>query len=164
MFAKKIVKGVTLIELFVVISVLAILLVLGIPSLQNSIRLNRVIAQANEISSLVSFARTEAAQGAAAITLALSSEIDGWSAEVASDACVPPCMLRQASGRATKLTLPLPDDETTAVLTFNNRGILQGGSFSLGLESVPCTNARHSRSVEILASGNVRTTDQECGG
>ena len=53
-------KGFTLIELMVAISILAIILVVGVPSFQTSIQNNRVITNANEVISAVIIARNEA--------------------------------------------------------------------------------------------------------
>lgn len=53
-------SGFTLIELMVAIAVLAILLAIGLPSFQESLRSNRVTTAANEFLTAISLARSEA--------------------------------------------------------------------------------------------------------
>lgn len=53
-------SGFTLIELMVTVSILAILLSIGIPSFNETIRNNRTAAQANDLISALSLARSEA--------------------------------------------------------------------------------------------------------
>ena len=60
MSSKRLQSGFTLIELMVTISVLAILLALGLPSFQSSLRSNRVATATNEMIASISLARSEA--------------------------------------------------------------------------------------------------------
>lgn len=53
-------NGVTLIELMIAIAVLAVLLGIGIPSFQETIRTNRVAAITNDLVAALQFARSEA--------------------------------------------------------------------------------------------------------
>lgn len=56
----KLQKGVTLIELMVTVSIVAIILMFVAPSVQNILIKNRIIAEINETSSLIQYARHHA--------------------------------------------------------------------------------------------------------
>ena len=79
-------QGFTLIELMVAIAVLAIMLAIGLPSFQGSLRSNRVATSTNDMLAALSLARTEAIRNtrgsavcASADGLACDGEWDqGW--------------------------------------------------------------------------------------
>lgn len=62
-------SGLTLIELLVAISVLAILLSIGIPSFQSMVAQNRATSAANELQSTLQFARSAAIAQARQVTV-----------------------------------------------------------------------------------------------
>lgn len=55
-------RGFTLIELLLTVVILAIVIGLAIPSFQTMIMNNRIISQINEVTSLISYARSEASK------------------------------------------------------------------------------------------------------
>ena len=61
--------GFTLIELMVTIAVLAILMTIAIPSFQNMVLNNRIVAQANQLITALNYARSEAVKRAAPATV-----------------------------------------------------------------------------------------------
>ncbi|MBB6598676.1 GspH/FimT family pseudopilin [Luteimonas sp. MC1825] len=67
-------SGFTLIELMVTIAIVAILLVIGLPSFQGSLRSNRVATSTNELMASVSLARTEAIRSTKTATICASSD------------------------------------------------------------------------------------------
>ena len=81
---KKIQKGFTLIELMVAIAVVAILLVVGVPSLQRLLNSAEVTSNSNLFSSSVALARSEAAKRSTAVQVCASidqatcSDADDW--------------------------------------------------------------------------------------
>ncbi len=66
--------GVTLIELVVTISILAILMMIAVPSFTNATLSSKLTAFANEIVGSVYLARSEAMKRNAAVTLCMSSD------------------------------------------------------------------------------------------
>ena len=79
-------NGVTLIELMIAIAVLAVLLGIGIPSFQDTIRTNRVAAITNDLVGALQFARSEAVRRGEDVTVCSSNDqatcsgtwSDGW--------------------------------------------------------------------------------------
>lgn len=79
-------SGFTIIELMVVITVLAVLLGVGVPSFQNTIQGNRITTSANDVVAALQFARSEAVRRGVNVTLCSSSDqstcsgvwTDGW--------------------------------------------------------------------------------------
>lgn len=78
--------GFTLIELMVAISILAIVLGLGVPSLQRLIESNRISAVTNDLVAALQFARSEAIKTGTNMVVCSSDDeltcsgswIDGW--------------------------------------------------------------------------------------
>jgi len=69
--------GFTLIELMVTLTVVAIVASFGIPAVQSMLRNNRLSAQANELVSALSFARTEAMKRGGIVTVCRSATATG---------------------------------------------------------------------------------------
>jgi prepilin-type N-terminal cleavage/methylation domain-containing protein len=62
-------NGFTLIELMVAVAVLAIVMAIGVPSMRELIQNNRLVTHADDIAGIINFARAEAIQRRADITL-----------------------------------------------------------------------------------------------
>ncbi len=67
-------SGFTLLELMLVITLMAVLLVVGLPSLQDFVRNSRMSSSANDIISDFNFARSEAVKRRVAVTLCKSQD------------------------------------------------------------------------------------------
>lgn len=86
-------RGFTLIELMVTVSVLAILLAVAIPAMQNFTIRNRLVAVNNDLMTAINFARSEATKRAATVSICKSSSMtgcggtwsDGWIVFVNTD-------------------------------------------------------------------------------
>lgn len=157
--------GVTLIELLVAITILAIVVTAAIPSFQDFIRNNRVTGQSNELSSLLSFARSEATTREQGTTIRFPSGSDcasQWCIEIADRACPDSCILREAE--LDNVLLEVESGPTPLTLDFNNRGVLETGEVTLALKHLPCSGDRQRRQIRILISGAVRSKTTACGG
>lgn len=66
-------QGVTLIELLTVITIVAVLAAVGVPSFQETIVRNRMVAQSNEFLSALNFTRSEAIKRGHSVTMCRST-------------------------------------------------------------------------------------------
>ena len=85
---KRLQCGVTLIELLVAISIMAILMLIGAPSFQSMIVSNRLTSEANALVSTLSLARTEAIKRNRQVAVVAETAgvwNDGWKIVVDSD-------------------------------------------------------------------------------
>ncbi len=74
----KIFKGFTLIELMIAMSILAIILVVGVPNFQTSIQNNRVTTNANGLISAMMIARNEAIKRGVDVQIMSNSGNANW--------------------------------------------------------------------------------------
>ncbi|NEZ02729.1 prepilin-type N-terminal cleavage/methylation domain-containing protein [Wenzhouxiangella sp. XN201] len=155
--------GFTIIELIVAIAVLAILLTIGVPSIQQLIKNNRVTAQTNELVSVINFARNESIRRNQSVDMDLISNASGWSAEVRSpdgaedsEGCTVG-VLRCADYNG--VLLPSGTDS----FAFNNRGYVDGFTqVDIVLQHTDCSGDRQRREITILPTGQVSSTDAAC--
>lgn len=70
------ISGFTLVELMVTVSIVALVLTMGVPSFQSSVRANRLTTTANEFLAALSFARSEAVKRGISVTLCKSVDKD----------------------------------------------------------------------------------------
>lgn len=152
------IRGVTLIELMVVLAVLAILLTIAAPALTNFIRDNRVTAQSNELSSLIAFARSQSTGSLSGYELSIDSAGNGWSAEVRNLGCSPSCVEKDSTFTNTALTVV----NGSLPLRFNDRAVLTSSEVTLALQHNPCAGQRQRVELNVLISGSVRTNRVEC--
>jgi type IV fimbrial biogenesis protein FimT len=163
----------TLVEVLVVVSLIAILATIGVPSFREMIKNNRVTGQNNELIALVHFAKSEAIRRSTNVDVVLLTTAEGWEGGVPDpdgDADVDGCpegLLRCALNR--RVFLDIPSDPLT--LTFNSRGYLAnltspntwdpaGRTFRLQHDS--CTSDRQARRIDILPTGQVASVQVGC--
>jgi type IV fimbrial biogenesis protein FimT len=159
--------GFTLLELIVVLSVLAILLSWGMPSLTQSIRNNTVLAQGNELIAMLHFAKSEALRRNTDVPILLTADDDGWTAivedpaEVADvEGCVPG-QLRCASHTGVILITEVEQ------VNYNNRGYIRSEDEAWAPETLfvqhsECQGNSQRRRIDITATGQISSCTLAC--
>lgn len=113
-------QGLTLIELMVTISVLAIILGIAVPSFDRFVKSSRAEAQTSAMSSSLNLARSEAVKrGENIIVEAISSNwMNGWVVKTSADQ-----IIRSYPAVEGDVTLAVTPNSS---ITFNSRGQLDG--------------------------------------
>ncbi len=168
-------RGVTLLELLVVLAIAAILSVIALPSFTNAITSSRLAASSNELLTAVAFARSEAMRNSRGAVICPSRDgfdcggdwHEGWIVwpdrnanglrETAGVGAEP--VLRQQSA-----LLRQTSSGGTGAIRFTSRGAIIGtGAGAITLSASDCTSGQpFRRQVTILSSGAVRITRQNC--
>lgn len=168
-------RGFTLVELMVTIAVAAILITVAVPSFQEIIKRNQVVAQNNELIALIHLARNEAIRrnpaGDETVLVELSANTTNatWegavfppsATETAADC--PDGAIRCASHSRMQLT-----SDNGFELYFDNRGysVASDGAtleqFVLTLRHEDCSTNRHARKVTISITGQVSSIETGC--
>ena len=159
--------GFTFIELMILLSVLSILVAWGFPSIEQSIRDNRMAAQNNEMIALLYYARSEAIRRNTEIPVLFIATAEGWDAiiedpseEADVEGCVPG-QLRCSSNTQVSLTA------ATSMLTFNNRGYIRGAddawtTETLFLQHENCIGQNQRRRITVSPTGQVTSCKLPC--
>lgn len=148
----------TLIELLVTIVVIAILATIGIPSVQELIKNNRMDAQARDLVSLLTFGRSEALRRNADVGVAIVGAGNGWAGTVCVGACPGDVIRSIEHDRIT-----LSEDVN---LTFTNRGYLESfaaGAVTFRLTHENCRGNRQRREMIVERTGQLTITPLGCG-
>ncbi len=174
-------KGFTLLEMMVVLSVIAILLSWGLPSLQQSIRNNQVLAQSNELVAILHLAKSEALRRNTNVSIDFDVSDDGWEAiiedpaEVADiDGCLPG-QLRCIGNTATSLEVMDGNGVGLDALIYNNRGYLFldleeaddddfiGRPAVLFVQHELCAGNNQRRRIDVRPTGQIGSCALPCG-
>lgn len=163
-------SGFTLIELMITIAVAAVLLAIGLPSFQQSLRSNRVATATNEMIGALSLARGEAIRnnGGGAVcpstngTACGGAWSDGWlvwadtNGNSALDAGEAVLRYSQGSPR-------LAVSNSGGTVAFDARGRRRAaGDQTLTLRPDECADQPLQRTLTINASGQVTTVKGTC--
>lgn len=168
-------RGLTLIELMVVIAVIAILIAIATPNISEIIKNNRATSQANELAALINLGRNEAVrrhldigQACGFVELELTSTANGWLGELTA-----PTLISGVCGRAlvreTRESLvQLTIEEEDTPLRFDSRGYLaqQDGWNAVGIQIAlqhnDCSGDRQRRELRVLPSGSLENQPAAC--
>lgn len=171
-------RGFSLIELMVTVAIVAILVAIGLPSFQSSMRSNRVATGTNELMASFALARTEAIRspGGAAICSTQNGVAcggnwnNGWMVWVDGDGDGMPTgdddrVLRYVQGKP-KLDVQInaPGGSAEAVtIRFDNRGRRMGQVRTLSLRPEDCPAGQGLvRNLGLSATGQATVTKDEC--
>lgn len=175
-------RGVTLIELMVAVTVMAILLGVGVPSFRSFIAANRLSSSSNELVGALALARSEAVRRGTRVTVCKSADgaacttAGGWqqgwlvftdqtraTANATVDAGEAVIVRGQAvpapvvilGGASAQNFVSFAADGTTR----NMAGTLQGGLIRVCYPNDVLSNARRARDIEVLNTGRLATTN-----
>lgn len=163
-------KGFTLIEIVITLAVLAILVSWGFPSMQESIKNNRMAAQNNEMLAILKYARSEAIRRNTDVTVQISASGTSWSAFVDdpdNEADVANCALGQLRcASADEVTLTgVPGTP----LVFNNRGYVKeasgatfGTEINLYMQHEDCRGTNQRRHIHVAPTGQITSQTMSC--
>jgi type IV fimbrial biogenesis protein FimT len=158
------VRGFTIIELMITIVVLAVLLALGVPNLQQTIINNRLTTEVNSLVAGLQYARSEALRRNTAVTIGAASTdwSAGWNVWIDTDTDnavdSAETLLRSQSAQASGYTIKPPSSVTTspAALRFNPNGSLANAS---PLITEVCKSGVVGRVVTVSLVGQVQTSN-----
>jgi prepilin-type N-terminal cleavage/methylation domain-containing protein len=168
-------NGFTLIELVIVLAVMAILVTWGFPSLTESIKNNRMVAQNNEMVAMLQYARSEAIRRNTDVQVHLGDDGSDWEAFIKDPdftADVEGCVLGQlrcAENENVTMNYGLDVvDEGINVITFNNRGYIRDlgepwTAEALFLEHDNCNGNNQRRRIDIMPTGQISSCSLACG-
>lgn len=142
--------GFTLIELMMTLAIAAIVLTLGIPSFQETMRSNRLTTQANDLVTAINLARAEAVKRRSTVSVCASADqatcAGAWNAGfiVFDDANDEVLQVYGPMKGSTTVT------STAALLRYTPDGFLEGGAASIQL----CVETGASgRRIDVTATG-----------
>ncbi|HRP74347.1 MAG TPA: GspH/FimT family pseudopilin [Rhodocyclaceae bacterium] len=153
--------GFTLIELLLAITVLAVLLGIGVPSFQETIRTNRTATLTNDLVAALQFARSEAIRRGQNVMLCAGNDftdcngdwLDGWF--ITSDPTTASAVIR---------VWPAPRAGAEfgggATLTYNTIGAT-GANVAFDIQFDGCAGTG-ARNVQINQMGRVVTESAAC--
>ena len=155
-YGQQLSRGLTLVELLVVIAVIAIVSTIAYPSLQNLVRDGRVVSQANELAAMITYAHSQATQGIPQITLGITPGAP-WSASLTrlDEDTNTNIVLREMATANTSLATATSDG---LPISINNRGLVRR-EVCLDIEHIP---GGQSRSVSVRVSGQVLVDRDPC--
>lgn len=156
-------RGFTLIELMVTIAVLAIVLGIAVPSFQDFVRKNRLVATTNNLVSALAMARSEAIKRAARVTVASANWSAGWQVfvdtGVVGDASGDTVLrVYQPASGAPGVT---PDANFSSYISYLASGVSVGNG-GLGSGNFQVCKDGDARVVSINNTGRVSTASGTC--
>lgn len=169
-------RGFTLIELMVTVAVVAIVVAIGLPSFQGSLRSNRVATASNELMASISLARSEALRspGGAALcgtTDGTTCSADwgvGWIVWADMDGNGAPGpndrILRHVEVRPNlEVSLSAPVSGEDESIQFDRLGRRIGGDRSFVIQPDPCPDGHNLvRRMGVSPTGQVAISKGHC--
>lgn len=164
------IKGFTLIEILVVVSILGILTALALPSFNDTIEAQAAMSEFRRINTMLNLARSEAIKRGGNVSICASDDgldcdLNNWSngyiifvdnngdangAAGTIDAGDEVIRAYNAAGSSSNITM------TVGMLTYNSMGFSATGGTQTFKICPDSNNANNARSLEILPSGRGR--------
>ncbi|MFP4294722.1 MAG: GspH/FimT family pseudopilin [Halothiobacillaceae bacterium] len=155
--------GFSLIELMITIAVLAIVLAIAVPSFSFLVQSNRATTLANDLTTAITFARSEAIRRGENVTLCSSNDgndcggtwTDGWIAIADSDDA--PSRVWDAPRTGTQINVTTG----STPIEFGPLGNLESGAVVLEAYQEGCSG-QHVREITIEALGSPSVSKRDC--
>jgi len=148
----RVLKGFSLVELMVTLTIGAVVLAIGVPALGDMYRNNAVRSKANEVLALLQFCRSEAIKQQANLLFSVSDTANGWQVVIS----------RQADAsqiRVAQMTEAELSAGGTASFTFDNRGrVNAAGCISVSHSA----SSQFDRAVRVVLSGQSTVSAGGC--
>lgn len=140
-------KGITLIELMIVLALIAIIAGFAVPQFGRIIDNNRVVSTTNSIVGLLSYSRSEAVRRGTRVTATSAANTVETTLAANGD------LIRQIEEPSGGLTI------TTGAVTFRANGLTTG---TADVAFNVCAGDGIGRTVTVTPGGRVVTTDFNC--
>ena len=161
-------KGFTLVELMIVVTIVAVLAAIALPSFQSSMRSTRVATTSNELMAAMALARSEAirsTRGAGVCTSADGFTCGGdwnsgwlvWTDTVTSNGVMD---AGEPVARYVQAKENLVVSGSAVILGFDARGRSMAGAQTIGLHPKDVTEP--ARCVRVTVTGQVRIEKNAC--
>ncbi|WOX06688.1 GspH/FimT family pseudopilin [Microbulbifer pacificus] len=154
--------GFTLIELMIVVTILAIVMAIGIPSFTTMIKNNRLTAAVNDLAGALHFARAEAVRRGRSVQVqALNNDIANG-LRVWFDTNSNSSFNDGEEMRVVRLAGTSGITATAGVtnlnMTYSARGSVSGAGNELKITLCDDRSGSHGKELRLLASGMLRTS------
>lgn len=177
------IRGFTLLELMVVVTIMGVLLMLGLPSFQNTLRSNRLATTTNQFNAAVALARSEAIKSTQGAGLCPSANgttctstttwSGGWLVWQDTDrngslnGSEPVIQYFASSAQQIAVTtgtaVRMSFDDRGAAVPRNAAGTALASAASITFQAVPCPAGRPLvNTMTIRLTGQVRTAKGNC--
>jgi type IV fimbrial biogenesis protein FimT len=170
--------GFTLFELMITITVLGILLGVGVPAFQDTVRNNRTAAQANELITALATARSEASRRGLPVSICAANSDQTACAAVDQDSWANGWVVfTDMAGNAGEIDgddailQTWPAINTRITLTSGSIGFIRFGSngapmpvtagITFEMQYTGCTGDNHRR-IQLNSTGRVNLSKQTC--
>lgn len=161
-------RGFTLIELLVTLAVAAVLITIAVPNFQTFLVTNRIAAQANDLITSLSFARSEAVKRAAPVSVCASTNGSSCPAATASSTSwTAGWLIADSAGSAVRTQGALGGASTLAggtnTIRYNAAGRLSFPPATVTLTLCPPSPASApGRAIQVEPTGRARVSSVTC--